>query len=221
MSQPSQSDINAGQKIYNPWTLKLYNFVVLWFSNNWAWRCPRQRQLQHYQQYISNNHLDVGVGTGYYLDRVTFKTTPNLSLMDLNPDCLQYCQDLLDRYKPSIYQHDIFQPLDNINNTFDSIGLNYVLHCVPGTMEHKKTIIENLAKKLSPNGVLFGSTILGEGVTHNAIGKKLMGIYNKKQFFSNQNDSEEQLKKILREYFKEVHVEIIGAVALFSAYSPH
>ena len=148
MSQPSQSDIIAGQKIYNPWTLKLYNLIVLWFSNNWVWRCSRQRQLQHYQHHISDNHLDVGVGTGYYLDRITFKNTkPQLTLMDLNLDCLHYCQDLLSRYQPNIIQHDIFQPLDKIPTTFDSIGLNYVLHCVPGTMEQKKVIIENLTKK--------------------------------------------------------------------------
>ncbi|MEA7571661.1 CoA transferase, partial [Salmonella enterica subsp. enterica serovar Virginia] len=38
-------------------------------------------------------------------------------------------------------------------------------------------------------GTLFGATILGKEVPHNAFGKKLMAVYNKKGIFSNTNDS--------------------------------
>ncbi len=221
MSQPSQRDIIAGQKIYHPWALKLYDFVVLWFSNKWAWRCTREQQLQHYQENISNKHLDVGVGTGYYLNKINFNTqTPQLTLMDLNQNCLNYCGQLLARYKPILYKHDIFQPMDDLNDHFDSIGLNYVLHCVPGSMEQKKAIIQNLAKKLKSNGVLFGTTILGNSAPHNGLGKYLMSLYNRKKFFTNQNDSLEHLKTLLESVFQEVRLETVGVVALFSAQKP-
>lgn len=221
MSLPTKTDISAGQAIYHPWALKLYNMYVLWFSNNWVWRCPASRQIQHYQQHISDNHLDVGIGTGYYLDKVDFKTTsPQLTLMDLNQNCLNYCQHLLARYKPTIYQRDIFQPLDDINAHFDSIGLNYLLHCVPGNLVQKKIIIQHLSKKLAPEGVLFGSTILGNSANHNGLGRYLISLYNRKKIFCNQEDTADTLRAILQPFFQDVRVDIVGAVALFSARTP-
>lgn len=221
MSQPSKQDITAGQQIYHPWALKLYNIIVLWFSNNWVWRCSRQRQLQHYQKNISSNHLDVGIGTGYYLDHVNFPTNSlKLTLMDLNPNCLHYSLQLLRRYSPKIYKHDVFQPLDDINDQYDSIGVNYLLHCLPGTLDQKKIALENLSKKLSPNSTLFGSTILGDSAKHNFLGKYLISLYDRKKIFCNRQDSAKELKNVLQQIFREVHVEVIGAVALFTAKSP-
>src|SRR5215204_7263013 len=54
----------AGQAIYNPATLALYNIVVLGISNRLIWRCPTRHILQLYNQHATDNHLDVGVGTG-------------------------------------------------------------------------------------------------------------------------------------------------------------
>ena len=41
-----------------------------------------------YQEHISLNHLEVGVGTGYFLQHCRFKGTPRIALMDLNQNCL-------------------------------------------------------------------------------------------------------------------------------------
>nr|EKV0888959.1 SAM-dependent methyltransferase [Klebsiella pneumoniae] len=43
-------------------------------------------------------------------------------------------------------------------------------------------------------------------------------IYNKKGIFSNFSDSEEELKKMLSHYFKNIDVIVKGAVAMFSAH---
>src|SRR5215208_4168433 len=54
----------AGQAIYNPATLALYDIVVLGISNRLIWRCPTRHILQLYNQHATGNHLDVGVGIG-------------------------------------------------------------------------------------------------------------------------------------------------------------
>lgn len=47
---------------------------------------------------------------------------------------------------------------------------------------------------LTKDGILYGATILGDGVMHNSFSSKLMRIYNHKGIFSNMSDSEEGLK---------------------------
>ena len=67
-----KDDAHAGQAVYSPFVLTLYDMGVLGLSCRWLWRCPASILLAHYQQNISDNHLDVGVGSGYFLDKVNF-----------------------------------------------------------------------------------------------------------------------------------------------------
>ena len=83
MATPEQ--VEAGQSIYTERTLATYDFILLGASNHFLWKCPTQRLLDHYNQHVSANHLDMGVGTGYFLDRCQFPTsTARVALMDLN-----------------------------------------------------------------------------------------------------------------------------------------
>jgi hypothetical protein len=85
---------------------KLYQTAtvgVIKVSNQLAWRCPAQLTLSFYNQHLSANHLEVGVGTGYYLDLCRFSSsTPRLVLLDLNPNSLSMAAQRLQRYNPSI-----------------------------------------------------------------------------------------------------------------------
>ena len=63
----SDEQVTAGQAVYSKRVLRIYDFVVLGVSNRFIWKCPTQRLEQHYNQHITANHLDVGVGTGYFL----------------------------------------------------------------------------------------------------------------------------------------------------------
>ena len=104
------------------------------------------------------------------------------------------------------------------DHEFDSIGLNYLLHCLPGALEAKTAAVaRNLAGRLKPGGVLFGSTILGRGVRHNALGRMLMQVYNRQGIFANSDDDRAGLERGLAAELGSVEVEIVGAVALFSA----
>ncbi len=69
----TNEQIRAGQAVYTKSALKLYDAVVLGVSNWLIWQCPTQRIVALYNERITDNNLDVGVGTGYFLDRCPFR----------------------------------------------------------------------------------------------------------------------------------------------------
>ena len=100
---------------------------------------------------------------------------------------------------------------------FDSISLNYVLHCLPGTMAEKAAVFDHLRPLLKPGGVIFGSTLLAEGVTRNLLARRLMAVYNRNGIFCNTADSLSALESALRNRFDEVGLRTAGCAALFWA----
>lgn len=215
MKTVSEEQIKDGQAVYTPLILLVYDLWVVRFSNHWMWRCPKTKQLQQFQQYVTNNHLDIGVGTGYYLQQCTWPENTKLSLMDLNPNCLETAKKAVAQLNPELHQADIFKPQVALANRFKSISMNFLLHCLPGDMENKSTAIGNAAAMLQENGVLFGATILGDRALHTLPSAMLAAFYNHKGIFSNHNDTLESLERALAAHLKDVSIEVIGAVALF------
>ena len=83
MVKSMKKNTDDGAKIYTPLTLKLYDWWVLGVSNRLAWGCPtKEHLLPHFLEHLGNNHLDIGVGTGFYLTHVPESSL--ISLMDLN-----------------------------------------------------------------------------------------------------------------------------------------
>lgn len=211
----------AGQAVYTKRTLKLYDIVVLGISNNWIWKCPTPRLLNFYNRNISSNHLDVGVGTGYFLDHCSFPTpTPRVELLDLNADSLASTAQRIAHHKPVTHRANILEPLKIKTQPFDSIGVNYLFHCLPGTMAGKAIAFDHLNPYLSPKGVIFGSTLLQGGVPRTPGARKLMAFYNRKGIFSNTSDTLEALKHALDQRFHQWEVQAIGCAALFWAKTP-
>ena len=207
----------SGYAVYTKLALAVYDLWVLKISNSLIWQCPSSNLLELYNTNISTNHLDIGVGTGYFLDRCKFPVdNPRLALMDLNQNCLKKASCRMARYKPETYIRNILNPVQFNGQLFNSIGLNYLLHCLPGRMEEKTLVFENIKPLLHPGGVIFGSTLLSSGLKQNSFAKKLTRIYNSKGIFSNQNDSLAGLEKILKAHFTEIRLKVIGCAALFS-----
>jgi Methyltransferase domain len=207
--------------VYSRLMLSVYDILVLGISNRFAWGCPTQHILHLYQRGISNNHLDIGVGTGYFLDRVQFPSeNPSVHLMDINPTALDRTADRIKRLRPICMLADATQAEHVLEKRYDSIAINYLLHCLAGPMPEKGSqLLARLIDFLEPSGGrLFGATILGDGVQHNAFGKKLMTLYNRNGIFGNQSDSEEQLRSVLASHFERYEIEIQGCVALFTGY---
>jgi len=92
-----------------------------------------------------------------------------------------------------------------------------VLHCLPGSFPDKEKVIAHLKGTLAPEGVLFGTTILGRGVPLNYAARLVLRLYNALGSFHNNHDTGEGLKKALSRNFHHVTCTVIGAVALFAA----
>ncbi|MEH2371733.1 class I SAM-dependent methyltransferase [Nostoc sp.] len=209
-------DATSGAAVYNKSLLMIYDFFVLGLSNTFFWKCPTQLILNFYNQHVSAKHLDVGVGSGYFLDKCQFPNpNPIITLVDLNPNALEYTAHRIHRYKPTTLLANIFQPLPSAL-TFDSIGLNYLLHCLSGhSILSKAVVFRNLKTSLNDGGIIFGTTILGKGVSHNLFAQQLMRTYNAKGIFGNTNDTCEDLETILKENFRTYDIRIVGCVAFF------
>lgn len=119
----SSTAAHDGQAIYTRPGLAIYDLFVVRFSNRFIWRCPWSRQLAVYDAHVSANHLDVGVGTGFYLDYCRFPVTnPRLALLDANPNLLDASAARLARYRPERYRADVLEPVDINAPRFDSMA---------------------------------------------------------------------------------------------------
>lgn len=158
---------NFGQTAFTKPGLALYDTLVLDLICRYVWCCPNARVLDAYRRHLSGNHLEVGVGTGYFLDHARFPVAqPRLALLDLNANCLARTAARVARYAPTRHQANVLEPITLDAQRFDSIGLNYVLHCVPGGFPDKGRVLHHLKQLLNPGGVLFGATVLSAGVPH-------------------------------------------------------
>jgi SAM-dependent methyltransferase len=217
-TEPAAKQRALGTGVYGRFGLHLYDAGVLGVSSLLVWRCSSRLVLAHYQANVSDNHLDVGVGTGYFLDRVTYASpTPRLGLLDLNGNSLTHTARRLIRYSPEIYQADVLQPLAVRAEPFDSIGLNYLLHCLPGPMEAKAVAFDNLSPLLRPGGTIFGGTVLRHGIRLPLQARGLMAAYNAMGIFGNSLDSVDGLRSEMESRFDEVSIQTHGCVALFRA----
>ena len=154
----TDNDAAKGAAAYTPFSLAFYDLAVLGLSNSFIWQCPTRLILDFYNEHISDKHLDVGVGTGYFLDRCQFPSTaPTVALLDLNPNSLAATAKRLRRYAPASHLGNVLEPINIGSSGFGSIGLNYLLHCVPGNLESKSIVFGHLKPLLKEGGVVFGS----------------------------------------------------------------
>jgi len=211
------SGLPASSAGYTKAVLMIYDLWVTHFSNRYVWRCSVDIHRDHYRKWIGKRHLEVGVGTGYYLSGATLREVQHVALLDPNPLCLAAAKRHIRSVSCTTYCRDALLPISIPEEPFDSIAVSYLLHCLPGPVCNKAILFENLAPLLSDTGVLFGSTILGAEADHNRLGRQLMRIYNRKGVFSNEDDRFEDLKAILTRQFQNVRMEQQGVVALFSA----
>ncbi len=206
----------AGQAVYSKKVLSIYDIWVLGVSNHYFWKCPTRLISGQFLELVSTNHLDVGVGSGYYLKNHLSSETKRIALVDLNENCLESASKAIQSFNPEVYCRNVLEPIELRCDKFDSVSINYLLHCLPGDMSEKSIIFSNLKHVMNDGGVMFGSTILGKGTEKNILAKKLIAFYNKKGIFSNERDEFDVLVNSLNENFSDVKVEVIGSVALFS-----
>jgi SAM-dependent methyltransferase len=217
---PSPSDpAYAGQARYTPWFLAhVYDRLVLNVVNPLVWRCPSRHIEALYAEHLGDHHLDVGPGTGYFLDRSGLTSpSPSITLLDINADALASAASRIKRFRPRTIQASVLEPLELENAGFGSLALTHVLHCLPGRLTEKARVIDHLSPLLRPGGWLFGSTVLHGGVRHTLVSRKLLRFLNRKGVFCNLDDDAATLEDILAARFTEYELRIQGSVALFAA----
>lgn len=217
----SRLDPSRGAAIYSPFVLSLYDVAVHGVSNTFAWGCPTSELVALYDANVSARHMDIGVGTGLFLDRCRFPVPdPAIALVDLNQNTLRFASDRIRRYRPEVHAANVLEPFEIGGEPFESIGMTYLLHCLPGDLRSKSVVFRNIRPMLSDRGVVFGATILGRGVPKNRLASALMAVYNRRGVFSNREDSEERLREALEEHFDRVEITVRGMVAIFTARRP-
>jgi SAM-dependent methyltransferase len=207
----------AGQAVYNRWTLAAYDVVVLGLSCSLVWRCPSRTMTEAHSLWTGPRHLELGVGTGYFLDRARPAQRPEVVLVDLDPTALRTAAARISRLQPTTVQANVLEPLPVTAGAFDSVGLDFVLHCLPGSWPEKGAVLGHAAQALRPGGRLFGSTILAEGVPVGRTARALMGLYQSTGVFSNAGDDLAGLDRELGRHVADHRITVRGCVALFEA----
>lgn len=207
-----------GQKDYGPLVLAVYDWWVLGVMARMVWRSPTPRIIEWYRPLFGDRHLDIGPGSGYFVDTAAPNGT-ELTLLDPNRDVLDHCARRLSRFDPTLVEADVLKPLP-VRGPFDSAALSAVLHCLPGPMEAKGAAIRNAASVLDTEGVLFGATVLGLEERHTIAARAFVRAANMQGGFDNLGDTREGLDAILSASFGDVEIEVVGSLALFAARNP-
>jgi SAM-dependent methyltransferase len=199
--------------------LMAYDRVVLGFVSWFVWHCSTSQLVERYRQHIRDPHLDVGPGTGYFLEKSGLPDGSRVTILDPNPNVLEHTSRRLRHLDVTAVRADVLKP-PPVEGPFDSAALHLVIHCLPGPLSRKALAVANVAAVLAPTGVLFGASVLGNSGHHSWLARRVLGAFNRRGAFDNLDDSDEGLREILEASFERVELEMIGLVAVFTATNP-
>jgi SAM-dependent methyltransferase len=208
-----------GQAGYNAAMLAIYDVWVLKFMSKAVWKVPVDQGVDRYRRHMGRRHLDVGPGTGYFLEKADPPRDTEITLLDPNRTVLRHVAKRLEGWHPITVEADVMKPLP-VDGPFDSAALSFVLHCLRGPEANKAVAMRNIADVLSPDGVLFGGTVLGLEGNHTGSARAFLRAANKQGGFDNVDDTAEGVRRILEASFGAVDVDVVGSAALFTATKP-
>jgi hypothetical protein len=81
-------------------------------------------------------------------------------------------------------------------------------------------VFDRVRPLLAPGARVFGATIVLGDAPRSRPAQRLMDLYNTKGIFSNRDDRAGDLEAELKSRFRDVRVDLKGAVALFEARAP-
>ncbi|KAI9652143.1 MAG: hypothetical protein M1831_007175 [Alyxoria varia] len=181
-TEATSTSNRAGAAVYTHSLLRyFYDLWVLKISNTYIWRCPTQgKLLPLFRRHLSPRHLDIGVGSGFYLASSHLSEGSHVTLADLNPNSLEIAAAAVRRASPSAevrtVQQDVLaddfadadspllrRPSDTGDRNadggvdplaggerFESISMFFLLHCLPGPPKRKGVALAKTARLLEP-----------------------------------------------------------------------
>ena len=189
-----------------------YDYLVNDINCNFVWKCNQHKIIEHYDSNVTNNHVEIGPGTGFFLQNRQYNT---LQLIDINKDILVNANENLKENSEKIqtYCHNIFSSSSLHINPSRSIGLTYVLHCVPGKIENNlNDLIQNIQFN---NYTLFGASVVNDSKETNMFAETELLWLNRLGIFNNENDTYSGLREYLEASGLEYNLRLEGYVAIF------
>lgn len=208
--------LHDSTKAYTRPVLRIYDAVIMGLLARSVWRCPQMLFLNLYDALVSPNHAEIGVGTGYCLDRCRAHIDC-LALIDLNPNCLDHACERLERFAPTTHVRNALDPIDVGDGPFDSVALGGVLHCLPGSMRDKGRVFDNLRPILTRDSVVFGYTLVSDAGSLGPAAVVARALLNRLRFVNNYSDTSDGLRRELQQRFDKHVVTRVGAFAFFIA----
>jgi len=196
---------------------RIYDRILLKYAMPIIWKCKVSEIENLYNRHLSQKHLDIGAGTGYFIKKSNrLENNTKITIMDINPVCLNICKEQLKEYSINIYEHDILKPIPDTEK-FDSIALNLLLHCLPGDMISKQSIFLDAKNRLNRKGTIFGTTFILNKAKLNILTWIWFRIFNITGLLNNRKDRLADLENILENNFQHYTIQAIGHCILFSA----
>ncbi|OGB23808.1 MAG: hypothetical protein A3I66_20655 [Burkholderiales bacterium RIFCSPLOWO2_02_FULL_57_36] len=210
-----------GVRIYSALLLSFYDFLIMRVLSPYVWRCDISNYSELYRTLMSRNHADIGVGTGYFLDRCEYQPGEvRIGLFDLQQNCLDYTAKRIARFQPETYRRNALEPIQIHGKRFDSIALGGILHCIPGDMTEKGAVFDAIQPLMNTHTQVFGYTILNQDVKKTVLSRAVYFILQKLKVINGLHDSASQLTVELKKRFQTIEIKVIGCVAIFVAHSP-
>ena len=202
--------------------LDYYDLFVNKINCKYVWKCNEKNIYNLYTNNIQKHHIEIGPGTGYYL-KPFISNLKSLELVDINSNILRYANMRLlnPNLKKKITNINLFQKNNilKIDNEITSIGVNCVLHCVPGPIEVSiDNLIHNLKKENKENKIIiFGSSVINDS-EKNILQDFELGLLNYFRIFDNKQDNEERLITYFQTRQLQYKIHKVGSIILFSIY---
>ncbi len=197
--------------------IQRYDRLVNEINCEKVWGCSKKYIIDNYNKNINSKHLEIGPGTGYFLKKENLNVDLNkLTLIDVNDKILNYSKNNLqsEYSKIDILSHDLFTTKIPSNIKFNSVGINYVLHCVPGNLQTK---LDKLISNLGNNEYnLFGASVICDSININLIAEYELIFLNAFGIFNNNYDTYEELNEYLNNRNLNFSLKRHGYVALFN-----
>lgn len=197
-------------------SLQVYDVFVNEINCKYIWSCDKSKIFNLYKKNVRPNHVEIGPGTGYYLKPSMYKIK-KLALVDINQDILDYSRKNLKENNCNIetFCINLFSKPNKFTvNKNSSIGINCVLHCIPGKLETKiQHILDNIEK--DKNIVLFGATVVNDKSDSVLVNLELKFL-NHFKIFQNGADFSHELVDYLQKKKLTYHVEKVGQILFFT-----
>lgn len=209
-----------GQAVYSKPFLNLYDLTVYRGTGPLLWRCPPAVSRHLYDTGVGERHMDIGVGSGYLLHHARFPVPdPRITLVDLNPNSLAHTAHRLRRHRVVTVRANVLEPLPVPAHSHDSVGMSYLLHCVPGSLREKGIALAHAATVVRPGGIVFGATVLSAGVPVSFAARRTMRMLNRRGVFHNEGDTLDDLRAQLGRHFDRHELTVHGCVGVFRAWT--